>query len=317
MKILIVTDTFDDINGVATTYNNLIKYSDCQIDVISPKHGLITIPGYSVIKITTRPWKEFPSIIEYDRVHIATEGPLGLYALIRCRLLGKVYTTAYHTRWDLFLNKIYGIPVWLTAYYTNWFHRKSKACFVPSKGMMIWDNCVLWTRGVDEKIFHKPNTPVTNTILYVGRVSKEKNIDLFCRLSEEMSYFKFVVVGDGPYRKSLQKRYKNVEFVGFKKGKDLAAYYQQARVMVFPSLTDTFGIVNIESMYCGTPVVAFNVTGPNDIIKQGVNGYLVETEKDMKQAVISACDLSRSEIADSVKKFSWKECYRIFKKHII
>jgi glycosyltransferase involved in cell wall biosynthesis len=183
--------------------------------------------------------------------------------------------------------------------------------------MMIWDNCVLWTRGVDEKIFHKPNTPVTNTILYVGRVSKEKNIDLFCRLSEEMSYFKFVVVGDGPYRKSLQKRYKNVEFVGFKKGKDLAAYYQQARVMVFPSLTDTFGIVNIESMYCGTPVVAFNVTGPNDIIKQGVNGYLVETEKDMKQAVISACDLSRSEIADSVKKFSWKECYRIFKKHII
>ena len=201
-----------------------------------------------------------------------------------------------------------GIPVQFTNSFERWFHNAASVTFVntPSHKKELEEigikNLALWSRGIDESIFFPtPSNRNNNYYLYVGRVSKEKNLESFLSLELDK---KKVVVGDGPSLKSLKKKYPDVDFLGYKFGRELAEIYSNACVKVFPSRTDTFGIVMIEANACGTPVAGYPVTGPIDIVKNGVNGYL---DEDLKHAIKQAQKIDRKSCIAYSKKYSWDE----------
>jgi glycosyltransferase involved in cell wall biosynthesis len=324
-KIILITDAWTpQVSGVVTTYKNIIAnlpigYS---IDVIHP--GLFSwfnIPFYKSI-----PWAR----CSYDRMehllymrkldwniqgyfvkfHIATEGPLGFQARRALRTLQYDYTTAYHTKFPEFIKEIIGIPIWMTRWYFNWFHKNSKVVMCSSKSNAEenkqW-NTVILDKGYDSYFTFKDKTIFDPTLLYVGRISKEKNIDAFCRL--DIPGAKKIIVGDGPYRKKLEKLYPTIKFVGYKFGKELAEFYQSADVCVFPSKVDTFGITILESMACGTPVAGYPVTGPIDQIVNGINGWI---DEDLEKAVIKCLNIDREKTAKSVYDISWINSARQF-----
>jgi glycosyltransferase involved in cell wall biosynthesis len=173
-----------------------------------------------------------------------------------------------------------------------------------------------WTRGVDRTIFNsetRTGTELSKPILLsVGRVSKEKSLDDFCRL-EYINATK-IVVGDGPCRRRMEREYPEIQFVGVKRGKELAEYYANADVFVFPSRWDTFGIVMIEAMACGTPVAAYPVVGPKDVIDQGITGYM---DDDLKVAIDQCLRLDRVRVEEDSLRWSWAECWRIFRDNLV
>ena len=212
--------------------------------------------------------------------HIATEGPLGLAARAYLTSRGIRYNTSYHTRFPEGLHTLLGIPEWLTWRYIRWFHKHSGRCLTTTATVKQQlelhglSNVVTWTRGVNREIFfpvaqkHKQLT----TLLCVSRVSQEKSLEDFCRL--QIPNTSKILVGDGPQLGYLRQHYQDVLYTGYKTGHELAEYYQQADVFVFPSSWDTFGIVMLEAIACGTPIAAYPVPGPQDIVECGVNGYL-------------------------------------------
>jgi glycosyltransferase involved in cell wall biosynthesis len=175
-------------------------------------------------------------------------------------------------------------------------------------------NVIPWTRGVNRENL-KPNaTRTVNrdiTLLSVGRVSKEKGLDDLIPLQWE---FDIVIVGDGPYREELQSKMRNAQFVGYKSGSELADYYQQADVFVFPSKTDTFGLVMIEAMSVGTPVAAYPVRGPLDVIEPGITGAMND---NLYLAVKSALALDRTKVKKASQVWTWEACWKIFKDNLI
>ena len=201
-----------------------------------------------------------------------------------------------------------GIPVQFTNRFERWFHNAACVTLVntPSHKKELEEigikKLALWSRGIDENIFSPTPSDRNNSYyLYVGRVSKEKNLESFLSLELDK---KKVVVGDGPSLKSLKKKYPDVEFLGYKFGRELAEIYSNACVKVFPSRTDTFGIVMIEANACGTPVAGYPVTGPIDVVKNGVNGYL---NKDLYQAIKQAQKVDPKSCIAYSKKYSWDE----------
>lgn len=326
-KILIISDNLpDQINGVVTTFQNLKKqaqldgYAVQSIGAESFAH--MRCPGYPEVKLSW-PWGIGRMIQDSgaDYIHIATEGPIGLAGSHYCWRNRLRYNTSYHTKFPEFLQKMYGIPESWTYCYVRWFHKHSGRVLTTTETMVKemqsngfkWD-IVPWTRGVDRHHLkataeHQPN-PVP-VVLYAGRVSVEKGLTDLCEMSDR---YHIVVVGDGPDRVRLQKQYPTVEFVGYKKGTDLANYYAQADVFVFPSRVDTFGIVMIESISLGTPVAAYPVTGPIDIIEPGVNGYMNE---DLSTAVEQALKLDRTQVKISGAKWTWENCWKIFKDNLL
>jgi len=314
-KIVLITDAWKpQVNGVVTTYTQIMKNlpDDIFLDIIHPNmFRTFKIPGYKEIEIAICSYNRMRTIL-LDTVtftetyyHIATEGPLGWLAKRVLDNNNIAYTTAYHTKFPEFLSELYGIPAKFTKVYFDWFHKKSKTVFVPSNSVKKenpqWNATVL-DRGYDD-VFH-PTERVKNNIpvlLYVGRVSLEKNIDAFCDIN--IGECKKIVVGDGPDRKRLESKYKDVEFVGYKFASDLASYYNMADVTVFPSVTDTFGVVILESMACGTPVAAYQVTGPVDQIVNGVNGYM---SNDLEDSVMQCLNISRETTRSSVENKNWK-----------
>jgi glycosyltransferase involved in cell wall biosynthesis len=327
-KILIVTDNLrTQINGVVTTFKSIESFAlDDGFDIVYLDPGqfnYINCPGYPDVKLSW-PWCIGKKIKEInpDHIHIATEGPLGLATRIFCDRNGYRYNTSYHTKFPEYLKKIYNIPIKYTYDYVRWFHKHSGKVLTTTKTMVdelvqngFTPDPIPWTRGVDSNIFNsgyrKPNQVAVN-LLCVSRLSKEKNVEHFCEL--DFPNCNKIVVGDGPYRNTLELRYPDVEFVGFKTGTELAEYYANADVLVFPSQTDTFGVVIIESMNCGTPVAAFPVTGPKDIVEQNVTGYL---DWDLKLAVNKCLDLDRNVIESLSRKWTWKNCWQIFKENLI
>jgi glycosyltransferase involved in cell wall biosynthesis len=173
-----------------------------------------------------------------------------------------------------------------------------------------------WTRGVDRTIFYpeknNPNEVGNVVILCVSRVSKEKGLDDFCSL--HVPNAQKILVGDGPYLETLKSKYPDVIFVGKKTGKELGDYYRKATVFVFPSKADTFGVVNIEALACGTPVAAYPVTGPKDIIENGVNGYLSE---NLSEAIEKCVHLDREIVYNSSLKWTWENCYKQFSEILL
>lgn len=337
-KIIIVTDAWDpQVNGVVTTYKNIIKHlpKDVSVDIIHP--AMFDYLPFSVYKGVEIPMCSFNMMYDIiDRrtkhynmqgynvyYHIATEGVLGYKAKRVLDTLNKRYTSAYHTKFPEFFKLMFGVPVKLTSWYFNWFHKKSKVVLCSSKSDAAthqdWNTAVLGKGYASHFTFNDIQPKHDIHLLYVGRVSREKNIEDFCRLqldgwTEFGARVHKTVVGDGPAKFALEREYPDVKFVGYKFGKELARYYQINDVCVFPSKVDTYGITILESMACGTPVAGYPVTGPIDQIVNGVNGY---TNDDLETAVGKCLLLERQQVAKSVEHISWAHSAKQFVDYVI
>lgn len=325
--ILIVTDNLpDQINGVVTTYKNIETYAlldGYRFVYITPNEfSYINCPIYNEVKITY-PRKMGKKIKEIcpDYIHIATEGPVGLWARKYLTKHNIRYNTAYHTKFPEGLETLFGIPESITWRYIKWFHKHTGKVLTTTDSMVSQLKCkgieaeiVPWTRGVDRSIFNPSLRSKLNSelnLVCVSRISKEKNLDDFCKLN----YFhaKKILVGDGPYREELEKKYPDVIFLGYKTGHDLSYYFANADVFVFPSRWETFGIVMIEAMACGTPVAAYPCQGPIDVIEQGVTGFC---RNDLKLAITECLTLNRSNVEEASKKWSWDKAWTIFMENL-
>jgi glycosyltransferase involved in cell wall biosynthesis len=249
-------------------------------------------------------------------VHIATEGTIGLAVRRYCIKRGIPFTTAYHTQMPEYVRARFPIPMRWTYALFRWFHRPAVRTMVPTESMRQrlidrgFEDVVLWTRGVLADVFN-PDDPVEYELdgpvwVYFGRVAVEKNIEAFLDLNLPGSK---VVIGDGPDRKKLSTRYSDCHFLGYKFGRDLARHVAGADVFVFPSKTDTFGIVMLEAMACGVPVAAFPVTGPLDVVRPGLTGCL---DEDLMVACSRALELNRWDCRNFAESRSWRRCTQQF-----
>lgn len=329
LKICIVTDAWHpQVNGVVRTLDTLrreLRSLGHQVYMITPKmFSTVPCPTYPEIRLAVNSMWRMPALlkrIEADAIHIATEGPLGWSARKWCIKNDRAFTTAYHTAFPEYMEA--RLPLSADTFYPIFrkFHAASSGVFVAtptvrellaSKG---FKNIINWTRGVDTEQFHpgvgKWDWGFEGPIqLYVGRVAVEKNIEAF--LSTKAPGTK-VVVGDGPALEKLKAEYPDVKFMGAMFGEDLARAYATADVFVFPSVTDTFGLVMIEALACGTPVAAFPVQGPLDVLGADGRGpfeewtaQIASLSQDLGKAIEDALTLSREDSAAFAKKYDWQ-----------
>jgi glycosyltransferase involved in cell wall biosynthesis len=329
--ILIITDNLpEQINGVVTTYKNIEACAildGYNVVYITPRDfRYFDCPGYNEVKIAyPRAMGKKIEEIGADYIHIATEGPIGLSARKYLSKHNLRYNTAYHTKFPEGLRALFGIPEAITWPLIRWFHKHSGKVLTTTDTMVeelqahgFDDNVISWTRGVDREIFNPGTRREYSTdakypiLVCVARVSKEKNLEDFFKLDYPNA--RKIMVGDGPMLEEYKDNYPNVEFVGAKRGIELGDYYRQADVFVFPSCWETFGIVMIEAMACGTPVAAYPVQGPEDVIDEGVTGCM---NSDLKQAVKDALMLNRHSVWEGSHRWSWEKAWEIFRNNLV
>jgi glycosyltransferase involved in cell wall biosynthesis len=320
MRIMIVTDAWTpQVNGVVRTLQTIrveLEAMGHVVRVISPDlYGSIPCPTYPEIRLAlVRPGVVGQAIAQFrpDAVHLATEGPLCLAARRWCLRGGVPFTTAYHTHFPDYVSQRTGLPSAWVWHYIRWFHGAARAVLVSTRSVRAQlrahglDNVRPWGRGVDLTAF-SPDAPPPALFadlprpiqLYVGRVAVEKNLEAFLATNHPGTK---VVVGDGPARAALARRYPQAHFIGPLFGTDLAGAYAGADVFVFPSRTDTFGLVMIEALACGTPVAAYPVTGPVDILTPQT-GALAD---DLGAAITQALRCDRADCAAYGREFSWE-----------
>jgi glycosyltransferase involved in cell wall biosynthesis len=331
LRVAVVTDAwFPHVSGVATT----IKATKEKLEewghtvlVIGPSDFKFTVPlpGYAEIKLALFADRELARKLDAfkpDAVHIAVDlGPLGLAARAYCMKRGMKFSTAYHTRFPEYVHVRTRIPTAWTYAYMRWFHGRAVHTMVATESLKKeleghgMKNLVLWHRGVDTELF-KPDDPLSLVgarpiFMYMGRVAPEKNLGAF--LSLDLPGTKYVV-GDGPNRKSLEKKYPKTIFTGYKFGRELARHVAAADVFVFPSLTDTLGLVMLEANACGLPVAAFPSQASESVITNGVNGVV---SKDLKQACLDALKLSRDKCRQYALSMGWDEPTRLFLDNLV
>lgn len=328
MRILIATDAWNpQVNGVVMTLRHTIRGAQAAghtVETIGPdRFRSVPCPTYPEIRLALKPFARFAELATRfapDAVHIATEGPLGQAARKFCLRERLRFTTAYHTRFPEYVHARVRLPVALTYAWLRRFHAPASAVMVPTKAIHAdlvrrrFANLVMWGRGVDTELF-RPGDPVPNdwkrpVFMYVGRVAVEKNLDAF--LSLDLPGTK-VVVGDGPQRAALARRHPEAVFTGAKHGEALAAHFRGADVFVFPSRTDTFGLVLLEAMASGTPVAAYPVMGPIDVVEDGASGIL---DNDLRRAALAALDLDRALVRHKALAFSWEHANGQFLRHL-
>jgi glycosyltransferase involved in cell wall biosynthesis len=319
MKIVIVTDAWDpQVNGVVRTLQSVrreLEMRGHQVLVISPDlYRSWPCPTYPEIRLAlTGPNNVGARIAAFgpDAIHLSTEGPLCLAARRWCLRRAIPFTTAYHTQFPDYIAKRTGIPAGLFWIYIRWFHARAKRVLVSTESVRAElrrrgvPNVVHWGRGVDLVQF-TPDAPPPALYanlprpiqLYVGRVAVEKNIEAF--LASDIKGSK-VIVGDGPARERLQALYPDAHFIGTMKGCALAGAYAGADVFVFPSRTDTFGLVMIEALACGTPVAAYPVSGPVDIVTNDVGALA----GDLDSAIALSLTRDREVCAAYGRTFTW------------
>ncbi|WP_439888916.1 glycosyltransferase family 4 protein [Pseudomonas sp. MBLB4123] len=317
MRILIVSDAWSpQVNGVVTSLQALVaelRGLGHQVKLLSPSDFRSRpCPTYPEIPLVWDLWRVGPAIREFrpDCVHLATEGPLGWAARRWLRKRRLAFSSAVHTRFPEYLNTRWSwLPLSWGYAYLRWFHRPSQAVLVSTERLRgelaEWRirRLVLWRKGVDTRLFHPGERgagPVQPVFLCVGRIAAEKNLQAFLALDLPGE---LQVVGDGPQREELQARFPRVRFLGYRHGEALAEAYRQASVLVFPSRTDTYGLVMLEALACGTPVAAFPVPGPLDVLEQGVNGVMAE---DLREACLAALELDRARCAELAARQSWR-----------
>jgi glycosyltransferase involved in cell wall biosynthesis len=318
MRITVATDAWQpQVNGVVRTLGHTAKYLKelgHEVQVITPQ-GFVTYPcpTYPSIRLAAFPKqgvRRMLSDFHPQAIHVATEGPIGHAASAWCRSLALPFTTSYHTQFPEYVRARVPLPISWSYAYLRRYHRRAVRTMVATPSMRArleaWGfrNLVIWARGVDASLFHpgpksflSDSRPIT---MYMGRVAVEKNIEAFLNLDLPGSKY---VVGDGPDLEQFRSRYPDVKFVGQKSGPELTAYLAASDVFVFPSLTDTFGLVLLEAMACGVPVAAFPVTGPIDVVQQGKTGIL---HQDLRQAVLEALTLDPADCIAYAKQHSWR-----------
>ncbi len=323
MRIALVTDAWQpQVNGVVTALVELVegvRGRGHEVHLIEPgAYRRFPCPGYREIEVAWRPGRGVARALDAlqpDAVHIATEGPMGAAARRHCLQRGWAFTTAFHTRFPEILAKGLRIPVrWSYAWFRR-FHAPASAVMVPSEGMLGllrgygFTNARPWSHGVDLRLFQPaaaeaPAAPPDASwrrpvFLYVGRVSYEKNLEAF--LSLDLPGTK-VVYGTGPLRESLMAAFPGVQWRGIVPRTALPAIYASADVFVFPGRSETFGLVMLEAMACGTPVAAYPVPGPLDVVGDSAGGVLHE---DLRTAALQALALPRQGARERALNFDW------------
>ena len=329
-RILIVTDAWlPQVNGVVKTLQN----TAAELERRGHTVGFITPLGFRTLPCPTYPDIRLSLCTKAavarqvdafapDALHLSTEGPLGWAVRAVALDRGWQFTTAYHTRFPEYLASRSPIPADWSYGLLRRFHAPSAAVMAPT-GSIIRDlearrfaNVVHWSRGVDHGVF-KPEPPSARrkaappVFLYAGRVSVEKNIEAFLQLDLPGEKW---VAGDGPALASLRRRYPHATFLGMKTHAELAEVYRQARVFVFPSRTDTFGLVLVEAMACGLPVAAYPVPGPLDVIGESSAGAL---DADLARACHRALDLRAEDAIRHAGRFNWQAATEQFRSALV
>jgi glycosyltransferase involved in cell wall biosynthesis len=333
MRIAIATDAWrPQVNGVVRTLgmtvDQLIQRGH-DVELITPERFLtVPMPGYREIRLAIAPrFGARRALNEFapDIVHIATEGPIGWSARAWCLAHDKPFTSAFHTRFPDYASVRTGLSAEHFWPIMRRFHSPSRAVLAATPGLISEldargiSNTRLWSRGVDTDMFRPGQAahPLLAELprplfLSVGRVAKEKNLEAF--LLSQIAGSK-IVVGDGPMLEELKARFPDVHFMGSLQGVELASAYAAADVFVFPSKTDTFGLVMIEALASGVPVAGFPVPGPLDIIGQdgrGPGSVLADCvgalDDDLAAAMTKALDCSRSLASNYGRSFSWENC---------
>ena len=319
--LVLATDAWKpQISGVVRTWESVLDVLHTRgyhTEVLCPADHPRTwpLPRYPEIRLAPWPFAVVNRRLDAlrpDAVHIATEGPIGIATRRWCLRSQVPFTTSYHTKFAEYAKAYTKLPLRLGYGFLKKIHGPASATLVPTPTIREelinrgFKNINVWTRGVDHTTFRVfPQEECEDfgpgpVFLYAGRLAVEKNLDAFLRLDLPGTK---VLVGDGPYRKTLERKYPDVVFTGYRHGEDLARAYASGDCFVFPSLTDTFGVVMIEAMACGLPVAAFPVTGPIDVVKEGVSGSLHE---DLQVACHQAVQLPQEGILKYAKSFTWE-----------
>ncbi|MGH6679854.1 MAG: glycosyltransferase family 4 protein, partial [Bradyrhizobium sp.] len=328
-KLLIATDAWrPQINGVVRSLENLAAQAasfDIEVHLLTPSDfWTLPLPGYPEIRLALTSRRKVAACIDSfspDFVHVATEGPIGVAARRACMRQGRPFTTSYHTRFPEYVAARLPIPLRLSYAALRRFHNAAAGIMVSSASLEDvlaghgFRNLMRWSRGVDETLFRPRTENVLAELprpifLFVGRLAVEKNIEAFLKLDLPGSK---VVVGTGPLEARLAATYPDAHFLGAHCGEALAQIYSSADVFVFPSLTDTFGIVLLEALASGVPVAAFPVTGPLDVIGDSGVGVLAH---DLQEAALRALHISREHCRKYAVNFSWKESAAQFFENI-
>ena len=328
MKIMIVTDAWEpQVNGVVRTLKNTrdeLEAMGHQVAFLTPlEFNTVPCPTYPDISLSLLPGRKVGARLrqfDADALHLATEGPLGMaaraYAIKHCL----PFTTAYHTRFPEYVHARLRIPLSWTYAFLRWFHGPSKAVLAPTEVVkrdleeVGFSNVQLWSRGVDHRIFRPQPAQKLGAehpiFLHVGRVAVEKNIEAFLDLDLPGSSW---VVGEGPALEGIKRRHPQAHYLGVLSQEELAQVYASADVFVFPSRTDTFGLVLLEALACGLPVAAYPVTGPLDVIGDSSAGAL---DHDLRAACLRAVGLKREDAVRHSRRYSWRTATEQFVGHL-
>ncbi len=330
MRIAIISDAWlPQVNGVVrtlmTTRDELIALGH-QVEIMAPE-GFSTLPcpSYPEIRLALRPYNKLAARLDQfapEALHVVTEGPLGLAARHYCKRRGLRFTTSFHTKFPEYVAARWRIPISWSYRFIRWFHSPASRVMVATDTMRqelrAWhfeNELALWSRGVNLELFCPRDKNFLDgprpVFLYVGRVAVEKSIEDFLRLDLPGSKY---VVGDGPQREELCHKYPGVHFVGMKKGEELARHYAAADVFVFPSRTDTFGLVLLEALACGVPVAAYPVTGPLDVVGDSGVGVL---DEDLAEAARRALEISPEKCREHASHFSWQAQTQKFLENLV
>jgi glycosyltransferase involved in cell wall biosynthesis len=329
MRIMLVTDAWEpQVNGVVRTLKSTARELAAMghvVEFLTPlEFRTLPCPTYPDIRLSLLPGGRVARrIVEFapDALHIATEGPLGMAARRHALRTGMPFTTAYHTRFPEYVHARFRVPLSWTYAFLRWFHGPSRAVMAPTNVVKCdleayrMQRVVIWSRGVDLDIFTPQESqrlvskpPI---FLYVGRVAVEKNVDAFLDLELPGSKW---VVGAGPALAGICERHPEVNYLGVLDQRELALVYAAADVFVFPSKTDTFGLVLLEAMACGLPVAAYPVTGPLDVV--GDNPAAAALDEDLRAACLRALTLKRHDAAAHARRYSWRAATEQFLAHL-
>jgi glycosyltransferase involved in cell wall biosynthesis len=325
LRLSLITDAWrPQINGVVTALESTVAELEAmghEVDPITPEDSpTVGLPTYKEIQLSVdagRKVRRRLAAFEPDAVHIVTEGPLGLAARRYCGRHGIPFTTSFHTRFPEYVKaRLPFVPLSWGYRFLRWFHGGAERTMVTNEPLRqelaAWglENLVHWPRGVDTEHFRpqgRGHLGVEGPVfLYLGRVAVEKSVEDFLALDLPGTK---VVVGDGPARARLEAEYPEAVFTGYRTGEALVRTLSDADVFVFPSRTDSLGLVLFEAMACGVPVAAYPVTGPNNVVTHGVTGYL---DEDLGRAARAALELDAGDCRAAAGQRSWRECTEAF-----